>query len=103
MLKDDTLGLATHYDVKFVWQALLDYKSCVLALLYISNLVPVYAIALFLPTIINALGECWADLRRGRPDVFLGFSAATAQLLTIPPFAIGCVATIAGCVLYNNE
>jgi sugar phosphate permease len=78
ILKDDTLGLATHYDMKFVWQALLDYKSYVFALLYISVLVPVYAIALFLPTIINALG----------------FSAGTAQLLTIPPFAIGCFATI---------
>ena len=102
ILKDDTLGLATHYDMKFVWQALLDYKSYVLALLYTCTLIPVYAIALFLPTIINAMGEYWTDLRRGRPYVFLGFSAATAQLLTIPPFAIGCVATIIGCILYNT-
>ena len=62
MLKDDTLGLATHYDIKFVWQALLDYKSYVVALLYICTLIPVYAIALFLPTIIKALGEYRTDL-----------------------------------------
>lgn len=41
-------------------------------------LVPVYAIALFTPTIINELG----------------FSAANAQLLSVPPFVSGCVCTI---------
>lgn len=79
MLKEDTLGLATHYDKKFVWQALLDYNSYVLCIMYMGCLIPVYAIALFLPTIINTLG----------------YSAANAQLLTIPPFAAGCIATIA--------
>jgi len=78
MLKEDSQSLATHYDTKFVWQALLDYRAWVQALLYLYLLVPVYAISLFLPTIINSLG----------------FSAADAQLLTIPPFVAGCIATI---------
>ncbi|KAK2464336.1 hypothetical protein APHAL10511_003793 [Amanita phalloides] len=78
MLEEDTQGLATHYDVKFVWQALGDYKYYLQALLYICILVPVYAIALFMPTIINSLG----------------YSAAKAQLLTIPPYVAGCIATI---------
>lgn len=43
-----------------------------------SLLVPGYAIALFTPTIINELG----------------FSAANAQLLSVPPFVGGCVCTI---------
>jgi hypothetical protein len=57
MLKEDSQSLATHYDTKFVWQALLDYRAWVQALLYLYLLVPVYAISLFLPTIINSLGK----------------------------------------------
>jgi hypothetical protein len=43
-----------------------------------SVLIPVYAVALFTPTIIHNLG----------------FSAARAQLLSIPPFVCGCISTI---------
>jgi cyanate permease len=41
-------------------------------------LAPVYSIALFLPTIIHDLG----------------YSAARAQLLTVPPFVCSCILTI---------
>ena len=41
-------------------------------------LLTVYAIALFTPTIINELG----------------FSAANAELLSVPPFVVGCICTI---------
>lgn len=43
-----------------------------------SLVVPVYTIALFIPTIIDELG----------------FSAANAQLLSVPPFVAGCICTI---------
>lgn len=43
-----------------------------------SLLTTVYAIALFTPTIIKDLG----------------FSAANAQLLSVPPFVAGCICTI---------
>jgi Sec-independent protein secretion pathway component TatC len=43
-----------------------------------SVVVPVYAVALFTPTTIKSLG----------------FSAAAAQLLSIPPFVCGCISTI---------
>jgi MFS family permease len=46
--------------------------------LFIRLLIPIYAIALFTPTIINELG----------------YSAANAQLLSVPPFVAGCIATI---------
>jgi MFS family permease len=42
-------------------------------------LIPVYAVALFTPSIVNNLG----------------FTAADAQLLTAPPFVIGCICTVA--------
>lgn len=43
-----------------------------------SILIPVYAISLFTPTIVRELG----------------YSAANAQLLTVPPFVAGCIFTI---------
>ncbi|KAN0091268.1 Major facilitator superfamily domain containing protein [Tylopilus felleus] len=78
LLKDDTQSLATHYDFQFVLQALKDYKSYVQTGIYTGLLLTVYAIALFTPTIIDELG----------------FSAANAQLLSVPPFVVGCVCTI---------
>ncbi|KAJ7272076.1 major facilitator superfamily domain-containing protein [Mycena haematopus] len=78
LLKEDSQDLATHFDRKFVWQALKDYKTYVQIGIYMGLLIPVYAIALFTPTIVQELG----------------FTAAQAQLLTIPPFVCGCVATI---------
>lgn len=55
-----------------------DAASIVLIQLIYRLLIPVYAIALFTPTIVN----------------LLGFTAAQAQLLTIPPFVVGCLFTI---------
>ncbi|KAG5639041.1 hypothetical protein H0H81_007654 [Sphagnurus paluster] len=76
MLKEDTQGLATHYDRKFVWQTLKDYKTyvqmgiycgqCVLGstspliLIFISRiglLLTVYAVSLFAPTLVKELGK----------------------------------------------
>ena len=57
MLKEDAQDLATHYETKFVWQALLDYKSYILALTSVCLAVPVYVLMLFLPTIIKSLGK----------------------------------------------
>lgn len=51
-----------------------------------SILIPSYAFALFLPTIINGLG----------------FSASNAQLLSVPPNAAGCIFTIAFGVLSDR-
>jgi len=78
MVKEDRQGLATHYDIKFVWQALLDYKTYIQALIYMFFLIAGYSIVLFLPTIIHSLG----------------YSAANAQLLSIPPYVVACIFTI---------
>lgn len=76
MLKEDKLGQATHFDYKYVWHAMLDYKTYVQIAIYMGMiplrsmyrclhlthfaglLVPVYAVALFTPTIVNELGTC---------------------------------------------
>ncbi|KAI5897004.1 MFS general substrate transporter [Schizophyllum commune H4-8] len=77
-LREDTQGAATHFDMKFVWQALRDYKSWVQVFTYMGNAIAATALSLFLPTIIEDLGLADAD----------------AQLLTIPPFVCGCISTI---------
>ncbi|KAF9050299.1 phthalate transporter [Panaeolus papilionaceus] len=78
MLKEDRGGLPTNFSMKYVWQALTDIHTYFMVGIYMGLLIPVYAISLFTPTIVNELG----------------FSAAHAQLLTVPPFFCGCVATI---------
>ncbi|KAI0066040.1 MFS general substrate transporter [Artomyces pyxidatus] len=77
-LKIESGNQATHFDMKFFWQAVSDWKSYVQVIIYMGLLIPVYAVALFTPSIINALG----------------YSAARAQLLSIPPFVCGCICTI---------
>jgi len=98
LMKTDSQGLATHYHSQFVLQALKDYKTYVLFGILIGYIdkrslytqvafltfewasfsVPNHAISLFMPTIINELG----------------FSVANSQLLSIPPYAAGCICVI---------
>ncbi|KAJ7355675.1 major facilitator superfamily domain-containing protein [Mycena albidolilacea] len=78
VLRRDTEGEPSHFEKKFVWEALMNPKSWLQALIFIGVTVPIYSFTLFLPTIIHAMG----------------FSATNAQLLTIPPYAVGCVSTI---------
>lgn len=96
-MKADSQGLATHYNFMFVLQALKDYKTYLQFGIYIgyvdetlytravfltfawaSFVIPAYALALFAPTIINELG----------------FSAANAELLTVPPSVAGSICVI---------
>ncbi|KAJ7876256.1 MFS general substrate transporter [Mycena leptocephala] len=78
VLRRDTVGEPSHFDMKFVWEILGNPKSWLQTAIYLGIAVPLYSFTLFLPTIIHALG----------------FSATNAQLLTIPPYAAGCVSTI---------
>ncbi|KAF8444766.1 major facilitator superfamily domain-containing protein [Boletus edulis BED1] len=78
LLKNDSQNLATHYDFQFVLQALKDYRAWIQSGMFIGLVVPIYAVALFIPTIINELG----------------FSVVNTQLLTVPPYIAGCVCTI---------
>ncbi|CAH0032475.1 unnamed protein product [Clonostachys rhizophaga] len=72
---------ATHQE-KFEWaqvvEALKDVKCWLYGLGFHTMSLPLYTFSLFLPTIIKNLG----------------YSAAIAQLLTIPPYAFGFVTTL---------
>ncbi|KAG1877062.1 MFS general substrate transporter [Suillus tomentosus] len=90
VLKHDSNSLSSLFDTQFVWQAMQDYKTYVQILIYLGLLVPGYAIALFSPTTINELG----------------YSAANAQLLSVPPFvpalsqqSYGAVVSLVGYIL----
>ncbi|KAJ3829785.1 MFS general substrate transporter [Lentinula raphanica] len=67
---------------KYVWQSLRDWKTWVAMGIYMGFDGPLYAFSLFLPTIINEM---------------LPYSSA--NLLTIPPYAWGCITTVAVGVL----
>ncbi|KAG2075432.1 MFS general substrate transporter [Suillus decipiens] len=78
MVKRDAIHLSSRFDTHFVWQAMKDYKTYVQVSISLGLVVPGYAIALFSPTIINELG----------------YTAANAQLLSVPPFVAGFISTI---------
>ena len=95
-MREESNGQATHFNAKFLWQALADWKTYLQVLNYMryailviigmrhvtrricSLVAPGYCVALFTPTIINDLG----------------FTAVQAQLMSIPPFACSCISTI---------
>lgn len=83
-LKDDSDATNTE---GFVWEnvlsALKDYKCWLYGLGFHTMSLPLYTLSLFLPTIINQLG----------------YSAAQAQLLTVPPYAVATVFTITVAIL----
>ncbi|KAL0956746.1 hypothetical protein HGRIS_002865 [Hohenbuehelia grisea] len=78
MLKEDSRSLSTGFDKKYIWQAVTDYKTYTQIGIHMGLLVTAYSISLFAPTIVNQLG----------------FSAARAQLLTVPIFVCGCISTV---------
>ncbi|KAG2017538.1 high-affinity nicotinic acid transporter [Coprinopsis cinerea AmutBmut pab1-1] len=79
-LKLDRTSLADEYDHKYVWKALKDWKIWVHMVITIGIYTPLYSISLFLPTIIRNMGYTDTD----------------SQLISVPPYVVGCLATIAG-------
>ncbi|RDW82361.1 putative transporter-1 [Coleophoma cylindrospora] len=77
----DRNSLADDFDMKYVWDALKDWKIYVHMFITIGIYTPLYSISLFLPTIIRTMGN-------GK------YSAETSQLLTVPPYVVGCIFTI---------
>ena len=65
----------TSQDKKFIAHAFKDWKIWVIAVQYFATLFPVYSFSLFSPTLVANLG----------------YTAATAQLLSAPPCAYAAV------------
>ncbi|KZT55194.1 putative MFS nicotinic acid transporter Tna1 [Calocera cornea HHB12733] len=73
----------TNAQLMFTWKqvkdAFTDWKTYVYALMYIGIAEPFYSLALFTPAVITGLG----------------FSNANANLMTIPPYVVGFLTTLA--------
>lgn len=80
-LKADQQSSAEHEEFRmtYFWAAVKDYKMWIGMLIYMGCDMPLYAFALFLPTIITGMGYT---------------STTTAQLLTVPPYACAACMTI---------
>ncbi|TFK38868.1 high-affinity nicotinic acid transporter [Crucibulum laeve] len=79
-LKQDRTSLADEYASKYLFDALKDWKIYVHMLITIGIYTPLYSISLFLPTIVRNMG----------------YTNEQSQLMSVPPYVVGCVATIAG-------
>jgi MFS family permease len=80
-LKLDQQSSAEHEEFRmaYFWAAIKDYKMWLGMLIYMGCDMPLYAFSLFLPTIITGMGYT---------------NSTTAQLLTVPPYAVAACFTI---------
>ncbi len=63
----DTGHLSNDFNVKYVWQAIKDWKVYIHMLICMAGFCPIYSFSLFLPTIIKNMG----------------YSANNAQLMSV--------------------
>lgn len=78
-LQADHGHLSNDFDIKYVWQALGDWKIYIHCLIFcMAGFCPIYSFALFLPTIIKNMG----------------YTANNAQLMSVPPYVCACAFTI---------
>ncbi|KAF1850771.1 high-affinity nicotinic acid transporter [Cucurbitaria berberidis CBS 394.84] len=70
--------LSNDFDMKYVWQAITDWKIYIFMLICMAGFCPIYSFALFLPTIVKGMG----------------YTANEAQLMTVPPYVCACFFTI---------
>jgi hypothetical protein len=78
-LEEDRCSLADDFHLEYVWDALKDWKIWVFCFITTGIFTPLYCISLFLPTIVKGLG----------------YTNNSAQLMTVPPYAVACVCCIA--------
>jgi MFS family permease len=80
-LKADRQSSAEHeeFKMRFFWNSVRDWKTYCFAIIYMGADGALYAFSLFLPTIIKTLG----------------YASTKANLLTVPPYAVAAVMTIA--------
>jgi hypothetical protein len=71
--------LSNDFNIKYVWQAIKDWKIYIHCLILMAGFCSIYSFALFLPTIIKNMG----------------YTANSAQLMSVPPYVCACFFTIA--------
>ena len=79
-LDEDHGHLSNDFDMKYVWQAIKDWKIYIHMVICNAAFCPVYSFALFSPTIIKNMG----------------YTSNEAQLMSVPPYVFACLFTISG-------
>ncbi|GMK56081.1 hypothetical protein CspeluHIS016_0211370 [Cutaneotrichosporon spelunceum] len=74
----DNDGCSHNFKMKFVWDAFTDWKVWCTAIMFHGSLCPVYTFSLFAPTLTKNLG----------------YTAAKAQLMSVPPYVVAAVVTL---------
>jgi len=79
-LRADKQASAAHeeFQTKYFWQSVKDWKTLMFSIIYMGADGSLYAFSLFLPTIIAGLG----------------YKSTTANLLSVPPYAVAAVVTV---------
>ncbi|KAI0365418.1 MFS general substrate transporter [Pilatotrama ljubarskyi] len=85
---NSSVGEEERFEFRHLTDAILDWKIIVGSITNISIVSPIYAAALFLPSIING-----SDF---------GFDPALSQLLTVPPYVVATVNVVL-CSMYSDR
>ncbi|KAK3175687.1 hypothetical protein K4F52_010070 [Lecanicillium sp. MT-2017a] len=86
-LTQDRSALSNEFKMKFVKDALKDWKIWVHMVITIGIYTPLYSISVFLPTIVKGLG----------------YTNEMAQLMSVPPYAVACIFTLGGGFLADRQ
>ncbi|KAH9914907.1 MFS general substrate transporter [Epithele typhae] len=70
---NSSVGEEEHFEVRHIWETLLDWQVWIHLLIYMSIVAPLYGISLFLP---------------------FGFSTTISQLLTVPPYVVATITVL---------
>jgi hypothetical protein len=91
-LKIDSTDLATHYDKKFVYQALTDWKCWLHVVIFTGIAAPAFAASLFIPTVSCTSRPFGSEACTHFLQIIneLGYAYTTAQLLSAPPYLAAC-------------
>ncbi|KAI0767797.1 MFS general substrate transporter [Fomes fomentarius] len=83
---NSSVGEEEHFEIRHLWQALLDWQVWVLSFINLTVLTSIYGVSLFLPSIINGFG----------------FNTTISQLLTIPPYVIATIMVVV-CSIWSDR
>lgn len=75
---DGQARTSEEFDKRYIKSAFKDWKTYAYAIVWMGNLCPLYSFSLFLPTILGGMG----------------YSGTTAQLLSVPPYAVAATTTL---------
>lgn len=79
-LKHDRGILSEAFKLQFVFDAFKDWKIWMQMFIIIGIFTPLYSVSSFMPTILKNLG----------------YDNGTAQLMSVPPYAVACVFAVLG-------